>query len=127
MPLCAVVAGVMAVDKGALKIASADTLAGEWQWICEDGLRFTPPRAWLPVDWLLCDMLIDPGRAQAILRKWVQGRMTKRFIINLKLPQVQPWVVLAKIHQQLQALRGCHWHMRQLYHDRREVTLMGWW
>ncbi len=116
---------VLAVDRGPLKLMPAETLAGEWDWIGEDGLRFRPPAPWLPVDWLLCDMLISPGRALAILRKWVLGHLTKHFIVNLKLPQKQPWVPLAEVERLLRDLSGCRWQMRQLYHDRKEVTLMG--
>jgi hypothetical protein len=70
-------------------------------------------------------MLIAPGACLGLLRKWVAGGWARRFIVNIKLPQKHPLRALAPLREFLAEIPGLNWRMRQLYHDRREVTLMG--
>lgn len=116
---------VLAVDRGPLKLTGLDALAGTLSHLREDGLRFRPPPGWLPVDWLLSDMLIPPGVCLGLLRKWLSGRWARRFIVNIKLPQREPLVALRPVQALFEGVPGLHWRIRQLYHDRREVTAMG--
>jgi 23S rRNA (cytidine2498-2'-O)-methyltransferase len=113
---------VFAVDNGPLKLSGTGEMGGEVLHLREDGLRFRPER---PVDWLLSDMLIAPGVALGLLRRWIAGGWARRMIVNLKLPQADPLVALAPIQEFLRGVPGLRWRLRQLYHDRREVTLMG--
>ena len=114
---------VLAVDNGPLNIQVE--VPGTVTHLEADGLTFEPTSDQLPVDWLLSDMLIAPGPAFGLLRNWTQPGLARRLIVNVKLPQEHPWVALEPI---VSFLRGLpHWKMdiRQLYHDRREVTVMG--
>lgn len=119
---------VMAVDNGPLKIKGLDEMPGTLEHRREDGLRFRPPASWLPVDWLLSDMLISPGLCLGLLRKWLDAGDARQFVVNIKLPQQDPLVALRPVWDYLDGLKKkgrAQWRMRQLYHDRREVTLMG--
>jgi 23S rRNA C2498 (ribose-2'-O)-methylase RlmM len=113
---------VYAVDNGPLKLQSQGELGGEAIHLREDGLGFRPQR---PADWLLSDMLIAPGQALGLLRRWLSGGWARHLVVNIKLPQADPLVALAPIVDYLRGVPGLRFHLRQLYHDRREVTLMG--
>lgn len=113
---------VIAVDNGPVKLASLGDWGGELTHVREDGLRFRPERA---VDWLASDMLIAPGQALGLLRKWHAAGWARRYVVNFKLPQREPWAALAPLCAALDALPGFRYRLRHLYHDRREVTLMG--
>ncbi|MDH4120574.1 MAG: hypothetical protein OEV94_02565 [Deltaproteobacteria bacterium] len=118
---------VLAVDRGPLKISGIDQLPGQLTHLREDGLTFTPPKGWLPADWLVSDMLVAPGQALGLFRRWVEERRMKRFVINVKLPQKHPAAALMPLEAYLAKLSGrrAFGRLRQLYHDRREVTLVG--
>jgi len=112
---------VMAVDNGPVKLKSLGGWGGELQHIRHDGMTFTPPR---PVDWLACDMLVAPGAALGLVRKWHLAGWTRRMIVNFKLPQRHPLAAVEPVRAALDALPGFRYRLRQLFHDRREVTLM---
>ncbi|HKI97251.1 MAG TPA: SAM-dependent methyltransferase [bacterium] len=116
---------VLAVDNGPLKLPGLDALPGELTHLRSDGLRLRPPPGWVPADWLLSDMLIAPGVCLGLLRKWIEGGWMRRFIVNVKLPQREPLAALKPLREYLAGVPGLVWRMRQLYHDRREVTVMG--
>ena len=120
---------VIAVDRGSIKIRGMDDLPGRLTHLREDGLRYRPPEPWVPVDWLLSDMLIPPGVTLGLLRKWLERSWMQRFIVNIKLPQRNPYRALEPIARFLDDAvgsgAGLAVGMRQLYHDRREVTVWG--
>ena len=116
---------VVAVDNGPLKLPGPEARAGDLTHLRADGLAYRPPPAWLPVDWLLSDMLIPPGVCLGLLKKWIGGGWMRRFIVNVKLPQREPLVALEPVRAFLAGVPGLQWRLRQLYHDRREVTVMG--
>ncbi len=116
---------VLAVDNGPLKLGGLDALPGQLTHLRADGLRLRPPSGWLPADWLLSDMLVPPGQCLGLLRRWLENGWTRRFIVNVKLPQREPLAALAPLQAYLGRLPTLSWRMRQLYHDRREVTIVG--
>jgi 23S rRNA C2498 (ribose-2'-O)-methylase RlmM len=91
----------------------------------EDGLVYEPPRELRPLDWLVSDMLMPPGRNLGMMRKWMDGRWMRRFVINIKLPQERPYEVLQPVEEYLASVPRIRFRIRQLYHDRREVTVFG--
>ncbi len=115
---------VLAVDNGPMKIPEG---AGPVRHMRVNGITFEPPRDWVPVDWLVADMLIAPGVALGLLRRWVDAKWMHRFVVNIKLPQDEAFTALKPIATYLdqQASAGVTAEIRQLYHDRREVTVMG--
>ncbi|MDH4225617.1 MAG: hypothetical protein OEW12_08225, partial [Deltaproteobacteria bacterium] len=116
---------VLAVDKGPMKLPGQEEAAGELTHLRADGMTFTPPASWLPLDWLVSDMLVPPGKTLGLLRTWLGQRLAARFVVNIKLPQHHPYAALKPIEDFMDQLPGCRFTLRQLYHDRREVTLMG--
>jgi 23S rRNA C2498 (ribose-2'-O)-methylase RlmM len=116
---------VLAVDNGPMKIRSLDALPGELTHVRANGMTFRPPPAWLPADWLLADMLIPPGQCLGLLKRWLSAGWARRFIVNIKLPQRDPLVALRPIETFLTNQPGVGFVLRQLYHDRREVTVLG--
>jgi 23S rRNA C2498 (ribose-2'-O)-methylase RlmM len=116
---------VTAVDRAALQIDDLDELAGKLVHLREDGLRFRPQTNQTPVDWLLSDMLVPPGVTLGLLRKWLESGWTRRFIVNVKLPRQEAYRSVAPLEAFLSDSPGVRASIRQLHHDRREVTAWG--
>jgi 23S rRNA (cytidine2498-2'-O)-methyltransferase len=116
---------VIAVDRAALRISGLNDLTGRLTHLREDGLRYRPQAGAAPVDWLLSDMLVPPGVALGLLRKWIERGWARRFIANVKLPQRHAYRALAPLESYLFGLTQVRAHIRQLHHDRREVTAWG--
>jgi 23S rRNA (cytidine2498-2'-O)-methyltransferase len=76
------------------------------------------------VDWLFCDMAWRPLEAAALLAKWGRNRWTRMMVANIKLPMTKKAEIVARVRHIL-ATEGDWKHIRvkQLYHDRDEVTL----
>lgn len=107
---------VVAVDRGPMRLRSPRLTH-----LMADGISF-PPR---PTDWLIADMLVPPGTCLGMLRRWLRSREPRHFIVNAKLPQREPFVALQPLLAFLDGQTMYDWTCRQLYHDRREVTLWG--
>lgn len=114
-------ARVTAVDNGPLKIKDASIRRIDH--LHADGVSFRLSKHQPPVDWLVSDMLIPPGDAFGICKWWVQGHHCSKIVMNLKLPQQHPMAALQPIIDWLDHHHGLE--MRQLCHDRREVTVFG--
>lgn len=116
---------VTAVDNGQLRIREPGRNGGTLVHLQQDGTLFTPDPGRLPVDWLVSDMLIATGTNMWVLRKWFTHRWMRRFVVNIKLPQLNPYPVLKPVEEFLDAIPRLQYRMRHLYHDRREVTVFG--
>jgi 23S rRNA (cytidine2498-2'-O)-methyltransferase len=76
-----------------------------------------------PVDWLLCDMAWRPLEVAQLLAKWGRHRWASHLVANVKLPMRDKNPVVFRVRRTLEDA-GWRWVMiRQLYHDRDEVTL----
>jgi 23S rRNA (cytidine2498-2'-O)-methyltransferase len=113
---------VTAVDNGVLKGEVAhDPLVTHLR---VDGLTYVPRR---PVDWLVCDIAEQPSRIAALIARWIGEGHAARAIFNLKLPMKRRYDEVRRcesiIREALGAGRVPHTlGLRQLYHDREEVT-----
>lgn len=110
---------VTAIDNGPMKLRHPALVHQ-----MTDGIRFEPR----PVDWLVADMLVAPGTCLGMLRRWLRAKAPRHFIVNAKIPQKEPLPALASLLAFLktQSDKGTYrWTCRQLYHDRREVTVWG--
>ncbi len=113
---------VMAVDNADLKGELVDNALVRH--IREDGFRFRPKK---PVDWLVCDMVEQPRRIATLVAMWLAEGHARHAIFNLKLPMKKRLeeIELCKaiLHERLEPLgRTYHLVIKQLYHDREEVT-----
>ena len=76
-----------------------------------------------PVDWLFCDMVWRPLEVVALLGRWARKRWTRLVVANVKLPMRGKIEFLARIRITLHEAGWRDVRMRQLYHDREEITL----
>lgn len=113
---------VTAVDHGALDLPKDQTLTKRVTHLEENGLKYRPPG---PVDWMTCDMLVSPKETLAVLDEWLRDGLMSRFVVNIKLPQGRPWPIIQQAAALLRAHPWAVMKARHLYHDRREITLMG--
>jgi 23S rRNA (cytidine2498-2'-O)-methyltransferase len=116
---------VTAVDNGPLRIHEPGKHGGQLTHLRADGLTFKPNPQNVPVDWLVSDMLVTAGRDIGMLRPWFAGRWMCRFVVNIKLPQCHVYQALKPVEEYLATVPDISYSIRHLYHDRREVTLMG--
>jgi 23S rRNA (cytidine2498-2'-O)-methyltransferase len=114
---------VTAVDHGPMRLPPEVT--GRLVHLRANGLTYTPEKAVLPVDWLASDMLIPPGVALGLLKRWVGEHRARHFVCNVKIPQQHPWVAIRPVEEWLRTQRCLRYQIRQVYHDRREVTMLG--
>ncbi len=114
---------VVAVDNGPLKGVVAEHPSVKH--LRQDGFRYRPKN---PVDWLVCDMIEQPGRVAALVSDWVASGATSRAIFNLKLPMKKRVEALAEALAGVREVldkKGFKYRLqaKQLYHDREEVTV----
>jgi 23S rRNA (cytidine2498-2'-O)-methyltransferase len=82
--------------------------------------EFEPPE---PVDWLFCDMAWRPLEVAQLLGKWARNRWALQLVSNIKLPMNDKLPTLLRVRHTLESSGWTRVRMRQLYHDRDEVTL----
>lgn len=92
----------------------------------EDALKFNPGEK-LNVDWLFCDITAKPEIILPVIHKWLKHGWCRKFIVNLKIGRCDPLEIIKKINDPDTGLIGyCSLlKIRQLYHDRQEITLVG--
>jgi 23S rRNA (cytidine2498-2'-O)-methyltransferase len=113
---------VTAVDNGPMKGSVAvDPLVTHLR---EDGLTWRPKR---PVDWLVCDIVLQPIRIAELVARWLADGDARRAIFNLKLPMKKRYDEVKRCEQRMREVTkragvNVDLRIRQLYHDREEVT-----
>ena len=115
---------VTAVDNGPLKGDAASN--PHIKHLVADAYTFEPgPGA--RFDWLFCDILDRPERVLGIVERWLAGRWCRFYIVNLKLGRCDSAALLDGLQdpEGPVASSSARLMMRQLYHDRDEITLMG--
>jgi len=87
----------------------------------EDAFRFRPRR---PVDWLVCDVVDQPMRIAELIARWIADGAARRAIFNLKLPMKKRYDEVRRCMQRIGEMAPAAGTLavRQLYHDREEVT-----
>jgi 23S rRNA (cytidine2498-2'-O)-methyltransferase len=113
---------VTAVDNGALKgEVASDPLVTH---VRDDGLKWRPRRS---VDWLVCDIVLQPKRIAALVAEWMADGAARRAIFNLKLPMKKRYDEVQRAQETMSETltrAGVRFELvfRQLYYDREEVT-----
>ena len=113
---------VTAIDNGPLKGELAQDPLVEHLRV--DGLRWRPRGR---VDWMVCDMVLQPSRVAALIAAWIAEGACRRTIFNLKLPMKKRYAEVercaALIRDALERRRLRYTlSFKQLYHDREEIT-----
>lgn len=113
---------VTAVDNGAM--ASELMESGMVEHLKTDGFRYSPSKS---VDWLVCDMVEQPARIAALVGRWLAEGRCRHAVFNLKLPMKKRYEEVRRCTKIIeQALSGTRYsgrlRLKQLYHDREEVT-----
>jgi len=88
----------------------------------ESAFAFAPEE---PLDWLFCDMAWRPLEVAQLLAKWGRRRWALYLVANIKLPMKDKNPVLHRVRHTLEEAGWKHLVVRQLYHDRDEVTVLG--
>lgn len=112
---------VTAIDNGPMdEVLMA---SGQVEHLKVDGFHYRPPR---PVNWLVCDMVEQPARIAELCAGWVADGAAERAIFNLKLPMKKRYDEVRLCRNLILERMGrpCRLEMRQLYHDREEVTVL---
>jgi 23S rRNA (cytidine2498-2'-O)-methyltransferase len=110
---------VVAIDNGPLRPHVMDT--GLVQHLRADGFSWHPAK---PLDWMVCDMVEQPGRVAARMAEWFREGWCRHAIFNLKLPMKKRWQETRLCLDRFAAQAGVPLTVRakQLYHDREEIT-----
>lgn len=112
---------VTAVDNGPLAPTAHAT--GMIEHVRADGFTWRPKR---PVEWMVCDMVEQPGRIAQLVAEWVATGRCKRSIFNLKLPMKRRLEEVercrALIEKRMKSVGPVELRFKHLYHDREEVT-----
>jgi 23S rRNA (cytidine2498-2'-O)-methyltransferase len=113
---------VTAVDNGPLKGSVVDDPLVTH--LREDGMTWRPQRA---VDWLVCDIVLQPFRIAELVARWIAEGTARRTIFNLKLPMKKRYDEVQRCAQRMLEITErsgmrADLRLRQLYHDREEVT-----
>ena len=112
---------VTAVDNGPLAPSAHAT--GMIEHVQADGFTWRPRR---PVEWMVCDMVEQPGRIAQLVADWVASGRAKRSIFNLKLPMKRRLEEVercrALIAKRMKMAGPFELRFKHLYHDREEVT-----
>ena len=111
---------VLAVDNGPMD--DALLASGQVKHRRDDAFHYRPPD---PVDWMVCDVVESPSRVAALVGRWFAEGWCREAVFNLKLPMKKRWEEVQRCRDILdEALGGGGYFLRikQLYHDREEVT-----
>ncbi len=110
---------VIAVDPGALAPAVARRVHHQRK----NAFVYAPEE---PADWLFCDMAYRPLEVAGLLARWGRRSWARFLLANIKLPMKQRVDMLGRVREILTTGGWTGLRVRQLYHDREEVTLFAW-
>ncbi len=114
-------AHVVAVDPGLLAPSLRNRKGIEH--LRMDAFRFEPE---LPADWLFCDMAFRPLEVASLLAKWGRKHWARFLLANIKLPMRKRAEMMKRVKEILKTGGWTGVRVRQLYHDRDEVTVAAW-
>ena len=117
-------AKVIAVDNASLKEPARSN--PNLIHLREDALKFKPDTS-KSADWLFCDIIENPEIILELLNTWLKNAWCRKFIVNLKIGRSDPIALINKIKDKKTGLAAycSSLKIRQLYHNREEITLAG--
>jgi len=81
---------------------------------------FTPPRT---VDWMVSDVVCEPPRSLALAERWVSSSLCRNLIVTVKFKGRAGYGVLDGVAQRLMAAGARFARVKQLAHNKNEVTV----
>ena len=89
-----------------------------------DGFKYSPH---VSVDWMVCDMVESPSRIARLVATWLVNDWARYIIFNLKLPMKKRHAEMLRCHDMIAAAcdeagKPLVLQIKQLYHDREEVS-----
>jgi len=116
-------ARVVAVDRAPLAPALArhplvTTVLGNAFTYLPEGL------AAAPVDWLVCDVVCEPPRSLALCDAWLSGGLCRNLVVTVKFKGRAGYGVLGDLATLFARLRPAFARVKQLAHNKNEVTVM---
>ncbi|HET8707800.1 MAG TPA: 23S rRNA (cytidine(2498)-2'-O)-methyltransferase RlmM, partial [Pseudomonadales bacterium] len=112
---------VTAIDNGPMNKELMST--GQVEHLRVDGFKFKPRKK---VNWFLCDIVDKPSRVAQLVSEWVKNNYSDNYIFNLKLPMKKRVDEIEKCREKIvstiPAGKKYKLVIKQLYHDRQEVT-----
>lgn len=114
---------VFAIDNGPMD--DGLMASGRVTHLREDAFTFKPRG---PMEWMVCDIVDKPARVMQLMLKWLLNGWCQHTIFNLKLPMKQRYKTVQKLLTELETeltKAGLQYQLKvkQLYHDREEVTV----
>jgi 23S rRNA (cytidine2498-2'-O)-methyltransferase len=77
-----------------------------------------------PVDWLVCDVVCEPPRSLALCDAWLSGGLCRNLVVTVKFKGRAGYGVLADLAALFARLRPAFARVKQLAHNKNEVTVM---
>jgi 23S rRNA (cytidine2498-2'-O)-methyltransferase len=77
-----------------------------------------------PVDWLLCDVVCEPPRSLALCDSWLSGGLCRNLVVTVKFKGQAGYGVLAELPPLFERVRPAFARVKQLAHNKNEVTVM---
>ena len=112
-------ARVVAVDRAPLAPAlSRHPLVSP---VIGNAFIYVPPA---PVDWLVCDVVCEPPRSLALCDTWLSGGLCQNLVVTVKFKGRAGYGVLAELTALFARLRPAFARVKQLSHNKNEVTVM---
>jgi hypothetical protein len=112
-------ARVVAVDRAPLDPAVARHPRAET--VIGNAFTYEPPS---PVDWMVSDVVCEPPRALALVERWLSSGWCRSSIVTVKFKGQSGYGVLDGVTEQLARAGGGFVRIKQLAHNKNEVTIL---
>jgi len=77
-----------------------------------------------PVDWMVSDVVCEPPRALALAERWLSSGWCRNLIVTVKFKGQTGYGVLDGLPERLVAAGGRFARVKQLAHNKNEVTIL---
>jgi 23S rRNA U2552 (ribose-2'-O)-methylase RlmE/FtsJ len=77
-----------------------------------------------PVDWLVCDVVCEPPRSLAICDSWLSAGLCRNLVVTVKFKGSAGYGLLADLPALFARMRPAFARVKQLRHNKNEVTVM---
>jgi 23S rRNA (cytidine2498-2'-O)-methyltransferase len=86
-----------------------------------NAFNFQPPR---PVDWMVSDVVCEPPRSLDLAQRWLAQRLCRNLVVTVKFKGRTGYGVLEGVPEQLAAAGASFVRVKQLAHNKNEVTIL---